>query len=76
MNCTKCGKEIPDGENKLCDECKNSLLSDIGNEEDNKFEIKKDQKRKDQERSGKEGSEKERTKNRQKAKISADKKIG
>lgn len=44
MNCTKCGKEIPDGENKLCDECKNSLLSDIGNEEDNKFEIKKDQK--------------------------------
>lgn len=44
MNCTKCGKEIPDGENKLCDDCKNSLLSDIGNEDDNKFEIKKEQK--------------------------------
>ena len=43
MNCTKCGKEIPDGENKLCDDCKNSLLSDIGNEDDNKFEIKKEQ---------------------------------
>ena len=34
MNCTKCGKEIPDGENKLCEECKNSLLTDLGNEED------------------------------------------
>lgn len=44
MNCTKCGKEIPDGENKLCDDCKNSLLSDIGNDDDNKFEIKKEQK--------------------------------
>ena len=43
MNCTKCGKEIPDGENKLCEECKNSLLTDLGNEEDNKFEIKKEQ---------------------------------
>lgn len=42
--CTKCGKEIPDGDNKLCEDCKNSLLSDIGNEEDNKFEIKKKQK--------------------------------
>lgn len=47
MNCTKCGKEIPDGENKLCEDCKNSLLTDIGNDEENsssKFEIKKDQK--------------------------------
>lgn len=27
--CTKCGKEIPDGESKICDECKNSLLADL-----------------------------------------------
>ena len=40
--CTKCGKEIPEGDNKYCDDCKNSLLTDI--DEDNKFEIKKDQK--------------------------------
>ena len=42
--CTKCGKEIPEGDNKYCDDCKNSLLTDIENDEDNKFEIKKDQK--------------------------------
>lgn len=42
--CTKCGKEIPDGDNKYCEDCKNSLLTDIENDEDtNKFEIKKDQ---------------------------------
>lgn len=23
MNCTRCGKEIPEGENEICDECKN-----------------------------------------------------
>lgn len=44
MNCTKCGKEIPDGENKICDDCKNNLLNDIDNENNSKFEIKKDQK--------------------------------
>lgn len=42
--CTKCGKEIPEGDNKYCDDCKNSLLTDIENDEDNKFAIKKDQK--------------------------------
>ena len=38
-NCSKCGKEIPDGESKLCDECKNSLLADIEEEEESKFKI-------------------------------------
>lgn len=42
--CTKCGKEIPEGDNKYCDDCKNSLLTDIENDEDNKFAINKDQK--------------------------------
>ena len=31
--CTRCGKEIPEDAGKLCDECKNSLLTDIGREE-------------------------------------------
>lgn len=43
--CTKCGKEIPDGENKLCDECKNSLLTDLENENENSnFTVSKNQK--------------------------------
>lgn len=42
--CTKCGKEIPDGENKLCDDCKNSLLTDLGNEEENSnFKVSENQ---------------------------------
>lgn len=33
MNCTKCGKEIPEGENKLCDECQKVLLEELQGEE-------------------------------------------
>ena len=42
--CTKCGKEIPDGENKLCDDCKNSLLTELENDEASKtkFNISKE----------------------------------
>ena len=29
MNCTKCGKEIEDGENKVCEECRAKLVSEI-----------------------------------------------
>lgn len=29
MYCTKCGKEISDGENKVCDECQKKVLDDI-----------------------------------------------
>ena len=32
MNCTKCGKEIPDGESKLCEECQMKLLEEIKKE--------------------------------------------
>lgn len=43
MNCTKCGKEIPEGENKLCEECQRKLISEI--EENGKTaEVKKDRK--------------------------------
>lgn len=41
--CTKCGKEIPDGDNKLCDDCKNTLLTDIENEEESKFKVSEKQ---------------------------------
>ena len=45
--CTKCGKEIPEGDNKLCEECKNSLLTDLENEEGKaNFKISKEQKEK------------------------------
>ncbi len=33
MNCTNCGKEIPEGENKLCDECQNKLLEELSKED-------------------------------------------
>lgn len=40
MNCTNCGKEIPEGEDKLCEECKKKLLEELSNE--NKNEENKD----------------------------------
>ena len=39
MYCTKCGKEIPDGEDKICEECKKNLIHSIENEE-NKQDVK------------------------------------
>lgn len=33
MYCTKCGKEIPDGEKKICDECEKELLQTLAAEE-------------------------------------------
>ena len=38
MNCTKCGKEIPEGENKVCDECQAKVLEEIASEEKNNTE--------------------------------------
>jgi len=38
MKCEKCGKEIPDGENKICNDCKKKLVSEINsNVEDKKI---------------------------------------
>lgn len=36
MNCAKCGKEIPDGDKKICDDCQKKLLTEL--EEDEKKE--------------------------------------
>lgn len=33
MNCARCGKEIPDGDNKLCEDCQKSLLNEISSNE-------------------------------------------
>lgn len=33
MYCTKCGKEIPDGEKKICEDCEKKLLQEIAAEE-------------------------------------------
>lgn len=33
MNCIKCEKEIPEGENKLCEDCQKELMKDISKEE-------------------------------------------
>lgn len=42
MNCTKCGKEIPEGENKVCEECQKKLLEEIVNDEkETKEEVEK-----------------------------------
>lgn len=40
MNCSKCGKEIPDGENKICEECQKKLLAEIENDNSNETEKK------------------------------------
>ena len=42
MYCTKCGKEIPEGEDKICEECKNKLLEEITNEEKESIEEAKE----------------------------------
>lgn len=33
MYCTKCGKEIPEGENKVCEDCKKKVIEEIVTEE-------------------------------------------
>lgn len=45
MYCTKCGKEIPDGEKKVCDDCEKKLLQEITAEEKTTKEVKKESKK-------------------------------
>lgn len=48
MKCTKCGKEIEDGESKICEECKVNLLTNLESESEEskesskKFKVKKE----------------------------------
>lgn len=59
MNCSNCGKEIPEGENKLCEECQNKLLEELSKEEsktdvDTTKEEKKEEKKKTKKKTKKE----------------------
>ena len=47
MKCSRCGKEIPDGENKICEDCQKSLLNEMKNSEaeESKFKMEKDDKK-------------------------------
>ena len=60
MYCTKCGKEIPDGEKKVCDECEKSVVEAIVAEE--KEEVKQEEKKTKKEKVKKEKVKKEKTK--------------
>lgn len=46
MNCTKCGKEIPEGENQICDECQKKILEEISNAEKDDEKQKEDEAKK------------------------------
>ena len=52
MNCTNCGKEIPEGEDKICEECKKKLLEELSNEnEKEKTEEVSQEEKKEEEKS-------------------------
>ena len=66
MNCTNCGKEIPEGENKLCDECQNKLLEELSKEDkgaevDSVKEEKKKNKKENKNKNKKEDVKEEKT---------------
>ncbi len=47
MYCTKCGKEIPDGEKKICDDCEKKLLQELASDENEaKKDVKEETKKK------------------------------
>ena len=45
MNCTNCGKEIPEGEEKICEECKKNLLEELSNEKEKTEELSQEKKK-------------------------------
>lgn len=46
MNCTKCGKEIPDDAGDVCEECKNKVLEEIKKEEKESKKVEENKKEK------------------------------
>lgn len=67
MYCTKCGKEIPEGEKKVCDECEKNVVEEIVAEK--KEEVKEEKKAK------KEKVKKEKTKKEKAPKKEGDWKV-
>lgn len=63
--CTKCGKEIPDGDNKVCEDCQKKLLEEIANEEKTEeIEKKKDKEEKKEKTNSKNESKNEKKGNK------------
>lgn len=62
MYCTKCGKEIPDGEKKVCDECeKNVVEAIVAEEKEEEKEEVKEEVKKEEKKAKKEKVKKEKT---------------
>lgn len=59
MNCTNCGKEIPEGENKLCEECQSKLLEELSKEEKVTEEVETAKEKKKKEKKNKKEDKKE-----------------
>lgn len=59
MNCTNCGKEIPEGENKLCEECQSKLLEELSKEEKVTEEVEPAKEKKKKEKKNKKEDKKE-----------------
>lgn len=58
MYCAKCGKEIQDGDKKVCDECEKNVLNEIVAEEKNDEINKETKTKKERKKSKKENDEK------------------
>ena len=67
MYCTKCGKEIPEGEKKVCDECEKNVVEEIVAE--------KKEKEKEEKKTKKEKVKKEKTKKEKAPKKEGDWKV-
>lgn len=61
MYCTKCGKEIPDGEKKICDDCEKKLLQEIKAEEKEEVKEAKTISKKETKEKAKKASKEEKT---------------
>ena len=64
MYCAKCGKEIPDGEKKVCDECEKSVQTSVATDEkaevkENKAEAKETKKAEKAEKNAEKKEDKE-----------------
>ncbi len=68
MKCSRCGKEIPDGKNKLCEDCQKSLLNEISSNE-NDFKVIQDEKEAKREEKKRKKGEKVTTKKSKKKNI-------
>lgn len=74
MKCTECGKEIPDGENTLCEECQKKHENESKKEE--KVETKKEEKKEEKKKEKKAKPEKKEKAKKEKTKKEKTKKEG